>query len=224
MNDDPLVLAPEILRLLTFTQTFSNSFGIRRTRVRNWRLMGIVMELENSGRVNPRLLRQRIKPLIPEDRSSDALHQTQYRYVREFQNPEGELLSPVYKNNPPAAHPEAALGRQRIRKPNLQSYELNENFEACEYKYVSTFLQSVASELKNAKLEKGDPRVRALFKTLLVFQRKNYLPLWLKLVDDIKAVCARGKRNQSDFSEWAAHDPTWVMLLSIWLHKLQNPE
>src|SRR5664280_272833 len=98
MNEsDDSALAEEISRLLALTRTFSNSFGIRRARVRNWRLMGIVMELEKAGLVNPRLLREAMKPLIPKGRSTHALHQTQYRYVKEFQNPDGAFLTEVSK-------------------------------------------------------------------------------------------------------------------------------
>ncbi|PZR89925.1 MAG: hypothetical protein DLM68_05320 [Hyphomicrobiales bacterium] len=59
----------EIDFLFSLTRTFSESFAIKRDRVRNWRLMGILMELENGGSVAVSQLRKAIAPLVLKRRS-----------------------------------------------------------------------------------------------------------------------------------------------------------
>src|SRR5207247_10826115 len=60
--------------LLSLTRIFSNSFEIKEERIRNWRLLGIVMSLEVGGQVLARELRSAIRPLIPSGRSGDTLY------------------------------------------------------------------------------------------------------------------------------------------------------
>ncbi|HEU0081322.1 MAG TPA: hypothetical protein VFQ87_00485, partial [Bradyrhizobium sp.] len=184
--------AKEISRLLAMTETFSDAFDIRYERVRNWRLVGLLMEIANGDYVVPYKFREAIQELVKDERGSiHALYQWQYRYAYEFKNPAGWFLEELPQHKAPAPpqvpKKQKKKSNNRARKPNIKAYRLNELFRECEHAYVSQFLDRFKEDLGNAfSVAKDDLRLREVFKLIVKFQRTHYLPLWRQVSGELQ--------------------------------------
>jgi hypothetical protein len=66
--------------------------------------------------------------------------------------------------------------------------------------------------------------IHRVFRTLLIFQKKHYLPLWFDLVKVFKKVSRQKNYRTLDLDDWSMRDPFWVVLLSVFRSALIHPE
>jgi len=228
-------LGREIARLLAMTKVFSKSFDIRRERVRNWQLVGLLMALgtvQKNRRATASAFRTQIRELVEQDgNSADQMYQWQYKFAYEFKNPNGWFLQELPAELPPREPPTPMKKKARQKKqtgkrrPPIKSYQLTPLFQACEHAYVQEFLESRTQELgTSVSVERDDPRTRELFKTIVLFQRDHYLPLWKKLTVELQDLCAVNQHSADGLTKWAWRAPLWAVLLASWQHKLEKPK
>jgi hypothetical protein len=234
-DSEDKALAEEISRLLTITKVFSDSFNIRHERTRNWRLIGLLMsigQVQETNRFTARAFRDVIRDLVgDEGGSTSSMYPWQYKYAYEFKNPDGWFLEELPHRSPPREplvpkqKDDTETGAQRReRRPNITTYGLTPLFRACEYAYVSNFLESRTEELGvSLPLQADDPRIRTLFKTIMVFQKQRYKPLWGQATEDLKARCVELKYDVDGLTKWAWRAPLWVIVLATWRNRLASP-
>jgi hypothetical protein len=222
--------AKEISRLLAMTKTFSDAFDIRYERVRNWRLVGLLMEISNGDHVVPYKFREAIQELVKDEGGSiHALYQWQYRYAYEFKNPAGWFLEELPHQKPPAppqpARKQKKKNERRTRRPNIKAYRLNELFRDCEHAYVSRFLELFSDDLGDVfAIGKDDPRLREVFKLIVKFQRTHYLPLWRQVSSEIRELASGLGYDTTGLTSWGWKAPLWVLVLACWQEKLKDPK
>ena len=165
----------EIDFLCSLTRNFSDSFQIKRERVTNWRLMGILMDLEKGGSVAASSLRKAIKPLTPGPDDPDSLYPWANKFVKQFENSEGGFLNRVARPAASANGKNQSEGKgRRKRAHNTVSYELNDNFKKCARNYVSILLNTYGDEFNISYVELTDDQAHRAFKTIFKFQTENY--------------------------------------------------
>ncbi len=209
----------EIDFLFSTTHNFSTSFGIKHERIRNWRMLGIVANREEGGRIKAGTLRRAIKPLIPRGRSTDSLHSWVNKFVGEFRNDTGLFLDRI---SDPAIGRTVGLHSAKVRKraPNTTHYALNANFNTCAKSYVSGLL-SHAEFIQKSAPQLTDDIVRQVVRTLFKFQNNEYWKLWLQLLKDMSEV-AKSKGYGTDINVDKLRIIHWIVMTIVWRSSLAD--
>src|SRR6202521_1386271 len=218
-------LIAEASYLLSLTHNFSSSFAIKRERVRNWRLMGFVMELEVDGVILPDPLCDKIETLIPRNKSKRSLQNWLDKCVEQFGNDAGQfwprirssdLGLPVKRKEPvPASEPGQSTIRHRSE--NIRQFRLNANFDECAKNYVSG-LKSVHQQdfsiLRETNI--SDDVARRVMKEIFKFQTAAYWPLFGELLEDLVAVARKNRYAATGIDEDNFKILHFVLLLMFW--------
>jgi hypothetical protein len=215
-------LEDEAAFLLSLTHNFSRSFSIKHERVRNWRLLGIVMSLENDGLIEAPKLRKLIKPLIPSKRSDDTLHPWLDHFVREFSNDQGHFLDRLRTSDlsdASSAMPKRKQTSQTNRRPraeNTKKFKLSTNFYECARAYTVGLTEEHTefAEFRNTVIT--DKVARRVVKELFQFQTRDYWPLFQSLVADIADGARKQGRDASGINSDEFRLLHWAVILVSW--------
>jgi hypothetical protein len=227
-NADNARLADEIYMLLQLSKCFSETFRIKRERVRQWRFVGMVVELEIDSMIYYRdlLESEEIEDLIQDGKAKYARYYWVNKFVREFANerPFTERLRPAHKRFIKGEKKDLDSGSPPD-EPRMARFKLNDHFYSCLYGYVSEFtkvvIPDVVSDLQFNSLtnkSKND-----LFKELFLFQKRNYWPAWTDVVSDVKSVASAKKVSINDRFFGKSDILVWVISLIHWIEYLRSP-
>ena len=223
-------LIAETSFLLSLTRLFSRSFKFKHERIRNWRLLGIVMDLQSEGQIDAAQLRDAIRPLVRKNRSTGSLHPWLTKFVAEFGNDKGEFLSPVRRadlrsakrDRPAPANTEPG---KRTRASNIKYFNLNKSFHKCARQYAKELLKEHGKRLSiKSPPPTTDEIARRLVGAVFKFHMSGYWPMLSQLVQNLasKAVSSGYVATGIDGDNFKALH--WVALMFFFNNRMNAPK
>lgn len=214
-NKNRRSLAEEISFLLSQSNNFSVSFGIKRDRARQWLFLGVLLDLEENSVISyPKLLdSDRLKKLIAPSRRSYNVYHWVREFIKGFANDDGPLTDVIF-----------SPGKADAKRARTQAFRLNDNCGRGARKYVRTFVRTNCPDLKENVERLSEIQCRRLFKEMWQYQTKGYLPLWENLTGGLsKAAADNGKHSADDLAQMLVRGTNWVVLFLFWQeHLLQG--
>lgn len=241
-------LAEGVDHVLKFSRCFFEAFGVKRDRVRYWRLLGLMLRKEREdpeGKVRRDFSKEDIEFVLGTTADASNVPHWRREFVRIFRGPAGAFLEEV-KQGPEEvkeAPSESAAGgqagataadavvkiktiagHQRKGRPVItKAYRLSRAFDNAAAVYVTGVVrEAMALRVAASRL---DQVLRdygtALFKEVLQFIGNRYYPPWLAFLD---AAALRLGASSSFKDEFTDHAAYWAITLSCWKQYLINPD
>jgi hypothetical protein len=207
VHTDRHSMAAEMTFLLSLTNSFSESFRIKRDRAAQWQFLGILLMLEENSIVSYSDLLDcdELKKVIePGKRSYNRFYWVK-EFINGFGNDDGSLVDTVFSS-----------ANTATKRSRIQEFKLNSRFDRATREYLNWLVKHNWPQLQTKVERLTDAKCRQLFKELFQYQNAGYLPLWNRLITDLSKVAARNKWDRGTLPKVFPRGANWVVLFLFW--------